>query len=403
MPEVEELRADVAVVGAGPAGSLAALVLARAGIDVALVDRASFPRDKACGDGLMPDAMNALRDVGLDGPVLADARRHDTLRIYSPNGTAVDIRGQFAVVPRARLDSALCEAATMAGARLLAPVRVLRPLEQEGRVVGVAGQARDGAAITLRAPVTVLATGAGSGPLQAFDVCERTQPSATAVRFYVTVDAGADVDPGCLCVSYERRICPGYGWVFPGPGGTYNIGAGYFYDAPALPDVTNLRVLLDRFVEAFAPARTVVRAAVRSTPLFGAPLRTGLTGARLSRPGLLVVGDAAGLTYSISGEGIGKAMESGILAARVICERGAAGPAVVAEEYELRLRARLAARFRAYAGAQRWVAHPRLVDFLAWRAHRGTYVRRQIEGLVNETTDPRGILSVAGILRSVFS
>jgi menaquinone-9 beta-reductase len=398
-----ELRADVAVAGAGPAGSLAALVLARSGFDVALIDCAVFPRDKACGDGLMPDALNALRAVGLADEVLRGARRLDTLRLYSPRGTAVDIAGQFAVLPRERLDSALCAAATAAGARLLSPVRVAAPVERDGRVEGITGETRDGTRMTVRAPITVLATGAGVGPLKAFGVCERSEPSATAVRVYVTVDAGRVPDPGCLCVSYERSICPGYGWVFPGPAGTFNIGVGYFYDAPALPEITNLRLLLDRFVDAFPPARAIVRAAVTTTPLRGAPLRTGLTGAALSRPGLLVAGDAAGLTYSISGEGIGKAMESGIMAANVIRDRHAAGPDAIAQEYAQRLRARLAGRFRAYAGAQRWVAHPRLVDFLAWRANRGAYVRRQIEGLVNETTDPRGILSVLGILRSVFS
>jgi flavin-dependent dehydrogenase len=148
------------------------------------------------------------------------------------------------------------------------------------------------------------------------------------------------------------------------------------------------------------------------TPLRGAPLRTGLTGARLSRPGLLVVGEAAGLTYSVSGEGIGKAMESGIMAAEVIDEawraadsRGSREQAAdaLAARYAERLRHRLARRFEAYSLAQRWVAHPRLLNFLAWRANRGTYVMRQIEDLVNERVDPRAILSVGGILRSVFS
>ena len=95
-----EIRAQVAVIGAGPAGSIAALVLARAGVDLVLLDRAAFPRDKTCGDGLMPDALEALAALGLSGRALADARRLRKLRIYSPNGTPVAVNGDFAVVPR---------------------------------------------------------------------------------------------------------------------------------------------------------------------------------------------------------------------------------------------------------------------------------------------------------------
>ncbi len=130
-----------------------------------------------------------------------------------------------------------------------------------------------------------------------------------------------------------------------------------------------------------------------------------MTGARLSRPGLIVAGEAAGLTYPISGEGIGKAVESGMLAAAAISEglRAGADANTIAMSYQSTIEAQFLRRFQAYTSAQRWVEHPRLLDFLARRANAGTYVRRQIEGLVNETAEPAAILSVRGILRSLFS
>jgi flavin-dependent dehydrogenase len=241
--------------------------------------------------------------------------------------------------------------------------------------------------------------------LTAFGVCERSQANATAVRFYVTLAPGSSWDFDALGISYDRSICPGYGWIFPGPDRTFNVGVGYFHDGPRSPAITNLRRLLERFLETFRPARELMRASARVSALGGAPLRTGLSGAALSRPGLIVIGDAAGLTYPISGEGIGKAMESGILAGETIRDglRGQRSAGTVEAEYARAIRARLSQRFRAYASAQGWVARPHLVDFLAWRANRGRYVRRQIEGLVNETADPRSILSMRGILRSLFS
>jgi geranylgeranyl reductase family protein len=401
--ESPHVRADVAVVGAGPAGSAAALVLARSGLDVVLIDRAVFPRDKTCGDGLMPDALAALRALGLAERALAGARHLRTLLIYAPDGTAVTVNGKFAVVPRERFDACLCEAAVQAGARLLAPVRVIAPLEEGGGVSGVRAERKGGASVAIHARVTVLATGAAAGPLMAFGVCERRQASATAARCYVTPGAARSFDLDSLCVSYDRAICPGYGWVFPGPGGSFNIGVGYFTGVP--PETRNLRLLLARFIESFPPARDLMSSGGRISILRGAPLRTGLAGSISSRPGLLVVGEAAGLTYPISGEGIGKAIESGILAGEIARDglHDGRGGAAIADDYAATLQAKFLRRFRAYANAQRWVEHPRLLNFLARRANAGTYVRRQIQGLVNETAEPDAILSVRGILRSLFS
>ncbi len=134
-------RCDVLVVGAGPAGSAAAQLLARAGRDVVLVDAQAFPRDKVCGDGLIPDAHRALARLGVLDAVMAEARSSTTLGCIAPRGGRIDVPGSLAVLPRKRLDEIVCRAAVDAGARMFAPLRFVAPLREAanggaGRVVG---------------------------------------------------------------------------------------------------------------------------------------------------------------------------------------------------------------------------------------------------------------------------
>jgi flavin-dependent dehydrogenase len=107
----------VLVVGAGPAGSACALELARRGIDTLLVDQSDFPRDKICGDGLIPDAHAALARLGVLQEVLAQAQPCTHVRAFGPSGLSVDVPGQLAVLPRKELDHLLVRAAERAGAR----------------------------------------------------------------------------------------------------------------------------------------------------------------------------------------------------------------------------------------------------------------------------------------------
>ena len=293
-----------------------------------------------------------------------------------------------------------------AGARFTAPLRVEAGIESDGVVRGARFvDPRSGEVVTIRSRLTLLATGAAAGALKAFGVCERQRASAMAARVYYEVPAGLAERGDGLCISYDRAICPGYGWIFPGPNLVWNVGVGFFYDGRSAPPVTNVRRLFERFAETFPLARDIVRHGRPLGPLKGAPLRTGLSGATLSRPGLLVIGEAAGLTYSFSGEGIGKAMASGILAAEIAREAsgGDLAGASIGEAYTSRLRLECGARFRAYRLAQDWLSRPRFADFLAWRASRSTFVRAQLEAMLNETGDPRALFSPIGLLRALLS
>jgi flavin-dependent dehydrogenase len=249
----------------------------------------------------------------------------------------------------------------------------------------------------VRARWVVLATGAVPQGLIAAGLCERRTPSGVALSGYVKNDAMVGrIDK--LEIVWHRALSPGYGWIFPCRDGVFNIGVGVF-DRRAGGD-GNLRGLFDAFTRIYAPARELVAGGQWLAPLRGAPLRTSLQGARFSRPGLLVTGEAAGSTYAFTGEGIGKAMETGMLAAECLLGgliRGAADEAV-RRDYEASLAA-LQPRFALYERAN-WVnRHPWLADLVLWRGQRSARVLRRMSGVLDESSNPGQLLTAKGFYR----
>jgi len=395
---------DVLVVGAGPAGSAAALTLARAGIDVVLVDQHAFPRDKVCGDGLIPDAHNALRKLGVLDAVMAQAQASGFVGCIGPRGGRIDVPGTLAVLPRKQLDDLLCRAAVDAGVRMFAPLRFVAPIEAEGAVVGATLQHGD-TARELRARWVVLATGAVPQALLASGMSQRHTPSGVALRGYVKNERMAGrIDK--LEVVWHRALAPGYGWIFPCRDGVFNIGVGIAdsHGEERRGKLTkkegNLRQVFEDFTRVYAPARELMSDGTLLGPMKGAPLRCTLEGALFSRPGLLVTGEAAGSTYSFTGEGIGKALETGIHAAEAIVGGRSHDrlDAAVRADYEARLHA-LKPRFDLYQRANVVNRRPWLADLLIWRARGSPRILRRMSGVLNETSNPGNLVSAKGILR----
>jgi menaquinone-9 beta-reductase len=369
-----------------------------------LVDQHVFPRDKVCGDGLIPDAHNALRKLGVLDEVMALAQSSTHVGCIGPRGGRIDVPGALAVLPRKELDLVLCRAAARAGARMFAPLRYAAPIEEDGRVVGA--QLKEGdTAREIRADWTLLATGAVPQALIAAGMSERQTPSGVALRGYVRNPRMAGrIDK--LEVVWHRAVSPGYGWIFPCRDGVFNVGVGIAdsHDvrrgSRLAKKAANLRQIFDDFTRIYAPARELVEGGEWVAPLKGAPLRCTLEGARFTRPGLIVTGEAAGSTYSFSGEGIGKAMETGILAAEALrAGRGQSlDEAAVRARYEAGLKA-LKPRFDLYAKANRVNRHPWLADLVIWRANKSERLLRRMSGVLNETSNPGNLVSARGMFK----
>lgn len=407
-PTSEALPAhcDVLVIGAGPAGSACAQALARAGFDTVLVDQHGFPRDKTCGDGLIPDAHAALARLGVLDEVLRAAQPVTHVRCYAPSGRHVDVPGTLAVLPRRQLDHILVRAAVAAGARLHTPWRFDGVIDDgAGRVVGARLRrvgAQDREVRELRAGHVVVATGAQPQGLVASGLCERQSPSAVGLRGYVRHPGLRDLADK-LQVVWHRRLKPGYGWIFPCADGIYNIGVGIIdsHDASrgAMRNV-NLREVFRAFCELHAPARELMAGGELLGELKGAPLRSSLVGAALARPGILATGEAVGSTYSFTGEGIGKAMETGLLAAEslVTARDGALDEAGLAAHYAQAI-GRLKPKFDLYERGNRVNYHPWLTELLIRRAAKSPRLRQRMSNLLEEKSTPAQLVTLRGLYR----
>jgi menaquinone-9 beta-reductase len=319
-------RFDAVVVGAGPAGSIAALVLARSGARVALADKAAFPRDKACGDLVGPRGVQVLADLGLRVP---DAGQGSDLLAVGPSGRRSRLPafagrtypGHGVIVPRRALDHALHKTAVESGA---VPVRArITAVEAggDGRVDAVISS--DGQ--RLAGEIIIAADGALSPVARLAGMLDpETAQWGFAIRAYVPAEV-----PLPLLVLLDAspwHIYPGYGWLFPGQDGQANVGIGVGLRTGRAQ--VSLRDDLARLVALLGERGDLSRDA-RPGPVMGGWLRMGGTGTPPAAGNVLLVGDAAGLINPLQGEGIGPAMVSARLAAEAVL----AGPAQAAPTY----------------------------------------------------------------------
>jgi geranylgeranyl reductase family protein len=320
--------ADVIVVGAGPSGATTAYYLAQAGVNVLLLEKARFPREKVCGDGLTPRAVKSLVAMGVDTSAEAGWLRNKGLRVIGA-GLRLELEwpelgafpGYGLVRPRADFDEILARRAQAAGAKLLEEVNVTAPVldDRTGRVVGVCVK-EDGTVKEYRARTVVAADGNSSRLSVALGLHKRDdRPLGVAVRtYYRSPRHDDDYLESWLDLWDGDKLLPGYGWIFGMGDGTSNVGLGLLNTSKAFGN-TDYRELLKRWLKSMPHEWGFVEEN-RTEPVRGAALPMGFNRTPAYYKGLLLAGDAAGMVNPFNGEGIAYAMESGEILARVIAQ-----------------------------------------------------------------------------------
>ena len=354
------MQTDVLVVGAGPAGSIAALVLARAGVRVRLLDRARFPRDKLCGDTVNPGTLAILDRLGIDEPIRQRALPITGMDLTGPSGARVSADYPDGIggvsLTRRELDLMLLEAAIAAGARFDSGVVVRGPLitTDTSRIIGVR-VAASGDERNVHARVIVAADGRHSRLAFGMGLAEYAPaPKRWAFGAYF-------VDADDLSSHGEMHIrTDGYIGIAPLPGGIANVCV--------------VRELKNVFRAERVNAETIVHLAVRNDP-FLAPRFTrarqisGVTSlgplavdARAGGyPGLLLAGDAAGFVDPMTGDGLRFAIRGGELAAEAAMRELTTG-APACDSLQAARAKEFGAKWRMNRGLRALVASPRAVN-----------------------------------------
>lgn len=308
---------DVAVVGGGPAGATAAAVLAQGGLKVAIVDKFSFPRDKACGDVVGPKAIWALDNLGLSCPLGVPISDMEVIfpnskRMILPSQESLELPGIGRAVRRKELDDHLLSQALARGATFVG-----------GRLDSLNSQPDGGVSLSVggACPTTISARfliGADGSTSTVADLLGLLDPRRIlwgfAIRSYVRATLQR---PAISLLSRKEGLFPGYGWAFPSTEGELNVGVGVGLEDNRRGSALATRSL-ERYLEQLENTGIITTRAGSEVAKVGGWIKMGMTGTTPAKYRTLLVGDAAGLVNPLQGEGIAQAIESGAAAARAI-------------------------------------------------------------------------------------
>jgi menaquinone-9 beta-reductase len=346
---------DVLVVGAGPGGSAAAYHLARHGVDVTMVERSAFPREKVCGDGLTPRSVAAMLRMGID-PEAPGFEKVLGLRVHSRSATIElpwpelsSFPGYGLVMTRHDLDAMLAERAQKAGARLVERTEAVAPILEHGWVRGGTlrpSEERDAEPTEIRARYVIAADGAASRFAKPAGVVrDASRPLGIAARRYYRTP----YHPGPWFESWldlweGDLLLPGYGWLFPVAGGRINLGAGLLNTFKDFKQISAQR-LFNAFATMLPPDWEIDEAHAVGRILSG-PLPMGVNRVPQAVPGMLLIGDAAGAVNPFNGEGIAYAIETGEMAGDLVHEALEKDRPGIAMMYPAEVQARYGAYFK---------------------------------------------------------
>lgn len=328
---------DALVVGAGPAGIAAALMLKRSGRDVVVIDKATFPRDKCCGDGLTTGALRLLDELGFDPATVPSWKSCTDVRLRSPRGREISLmlptaqQGMFAAIaPRNELDAALVQLAVNSGIPVYEGCAFSRLDDHADRVsVTIEGME------ALQTKFVIAADGMWSPVRKSLGKSESGYLGEWhAFRQYARNVTGPAADR--LYVWFEEDLLPGYAWSFPLAGNRANVGFGILRGGEL--SVQDMKALWPNLLSRPHITQALGHDFAMEDRHTAWPIPARVTSATLSSGRVLFVGDAACVTDALTGEGIGQALLSGQLAAQAIVSCGSRDPAVARSTYDRSMR-----------------------------------------------------------------
>jgi menaquinone-9 beta-reductase len=365
---------DILIVGAGPAGSALAYFLASSGLDVLLVDKAEFPRDKTCGDGLSPRALHILKKIGLEDEVKRVGFAVRNVAFYSPDGNQItmpipayeNLQDISVVLPRYQFDNLVRERAITARATFMAELTATDVIREGEVVVGIKANTPDGPK-EFRARYVMMATGATTALLEKTGLLKHNPAYSRAARTYYD---GVQGITNTVEFHFDAVPLPGYGWVFPTSATSANVGAGFYTPQGKTPAKSTPRQVLDEFI-AGSKVAAMLAQAKPTAPVKGYPLRFDFPDAQTVFPGLALIGEACGLVNPLTGEGIDYALESTEVAAEILIEAFQTGkPFTQAmEKYPKALKDRFLKTYSGLILVRDWYLRPWMLNRYVAAAH----------------------------------
>jgi geranylgeranyl reductase family protein len=341
---------DLVIIGGGPAGSAAAITAAKAGLKAVIVDKATFPRDKCCGDGLTAVALRELELLGLAPQSLESWQAIDTVELRSCSGHRATLplgrSGGLhaAIVRRSELDAELVSLARSAGAEV-----------REGDGFASLDQATTTVKTTsghsIRARHVIAADGMWSPVRRSLGLNSPSyRGDLHAFRQYMSASGPQSRD---LWIWFDADLLPGYAWSFPLPNGVVNFGFGLLRGKTL--DGAHMKAVWEGLADR-PHIRAVLGQTTPESPHKAWPIPARMDSAVLAHGSVMFVGDAAAVTDPLTGEGIGQALETGRMAAQACATE--TQPQEAGEQYEKSVRRHLQLDHRFSRGLSKILSHP---------------------------------------------
>ncbi|MCV7194811.1 NAD(P)/FAD-dependent oxidoreductase [Mycolicibacterium brumae] len=386
-------RFDLAIVGAGPAGSAAAWQAAQMGANVVILDKAAFPRDKPCGDGLTARAVSYLQKMGLTEE-LKKFHRVNGVHVYSPSEWTLSFPHRPGmpdyglVVRRPVLDTLLLHHAAARGVEVRESAEVVGPTQDAtGRVTGVTIKGGE----TIAADAVIAADGAYSPVKRALNLDSQYNGySAIAIRAEMAANRpDSDMLEIYLQLLFQGDQLPGYAWIFPFGEGQINIGLGYINSYRKWQQI-NATAFLGEFMSTLPRDWDLppIEHLKKNKLVRAWRLPMGFTAWPPWRPGVLFAGDALGAGKPVSGAGISKALESGLAAGECAVAALTNGGPDDFTNYENRMEAAWGREYKRGRMFHKLVGYPKVSEYGLKLLDNHTFRDRMLKTLYKKAESP---------------